>query len=66
MKYYTEYGVDITNRIKNGRTLFFIGTDTKTRQKVSSEALKKRSYFFEVFSMKNQEQKKLVGYAIPK
>lgn len=66
MKYYTEYGVDITNRIKNGRTLFFIGTDAKTRQKVSSEALKKRSYFFEVFSMKSQERKKLVGYAIPK
>lgn len=54
--YLNEYGVNITKRIEQGKTLFF-----KERSEAKKIADEKRSYIFEIFDNKN-----LIGFGVSK
>jgi len=48
-RYFTETGVDITERITSGKTLFF-----EWRNEAAKYAEQKRTYVFEVFNRTEQ------------
>lgn len=58
-RYYTEEGIEITERIDKRKTLFF--TDIR---KATANADQRRSYKYEVFDGVGSKSK-LIGYAVP-
>lgn len=67
MKYYTTYNVDITQRIKDGRTFLFEGTDDESREKAEKKANSIRTYVFDVYAEnKNNKKREFIGFAVPK
>lgn len=67
MRYYTEYKVDITKRIEEGRTFFFSGTELDSRKKAEEKANSIRSYVFDVFGIDKDSGRLLfVGFGVSK
>ena len=66
MNYYTKSGVDITERIKHGKTKLIEGISVMSKAIAEIEAKKMNSYVFEVFSDNRDRKRILVGYAVPK
>ncbi|SHJ10059.1 hypothetical protein [Aquimarina spongiae] len=64
--YYTEYNVDVTQRIEEGKTIFFEGVDEKTKRKAEAKAKSIRRYIYNVFAYNKHDRLVLVGYAVPK
>lgn len=59
--YYTEDGIKITERIKDGRTVVF-----DTEKSAKEYARKKGSYSQPVYKKKKSENRLLAGYGVPK
>lgn len=53
---WTENGVSIRERVANEQTQF-----CKTQKEAAEVARQKRSYFYQVFDIKNEH----IGYAVP-
>lgn len=65
MKYYTKSGVDITEKIETGATLFFNGVERDIEIESENKARNLRSYNYEVYSNKN-DTRVHVGFAVPR
>lgn len=67
MNYYTEHKVDITQRIVEGKTFFFSGTELDSRKKAEEKARNIRSYVFDVFGIDKESGRLLfVGFGVSK
>lgn len=65
--YYTESRVDITKRVKNGRTQIVEGTGIESEHKAREIAKQKGSYFFDVYEDCEKTKRRVhTSYGIPK
>lgn len=59
-RFYTEDGVEVTDRINKGKTSFF-----KNEPDAQKMAEKKRSYTYPLFDSIFCSKRNLIGYAVP-
>lgn len=65
--FFTRENIKVSERIKEGRTLFIAGTDVQTEIETYDKALRKGSYYYDVYSDCEKTKKRIqVGFAIPK
>lgn len=64
-RYYTEIGVEVTDRIKKFQTLFFEGNGFETENKAKEKAKRMNSYHYPVFADIGDDRT-VVGYAVPR
>lgn len=65
MKYFTDNNVEVTERIKKGKTIMISGTDRISELQAEATAKEMNSYTYEVFE--DIKGKRIhVGYCIPK
>lgn len=60
-RYFNANSIEITKKIKQGRTFLVHGIGYESEKMAQKIAIKKKSYFFEVYN----KEKKHYGYAIP-
>ncbi|CAA0253501.1 hypothetical protein R5N98_02845 [Tenacibaculum maritimum] len=66
MRYYTDNNIEVTKRIKSEKTFLFRGTSKKDKENAEKKAKSIRSYVYEVFSYNENNERILIGYAVPR
>ena len=65
--YFTDSGVEVTKRIKEGLTQLILGTDVETEINTYDKAKAKCSYYYPVYSLCPKTSRRVqVGFGIPK
>jgi len=63
-RYYTDDKIEVTNRIKDRRTLLFKGKNSASVAKAAAKSM--RSYAYPIFVHVNHKGRHHVGYGVPK
>lgn len=61
MKYFTENNIEVTRRIEDGLTKFF-----QCVKEAQQHARQTKSYVYEIFEFKKNNNKVFAGYGVPR
>lgn len=64
--YYNDSNVKVNDRIEQGRTFLYLGTDIETRQLAEDKAREIGTYPYEMFADTEDGRRAFIGYGVPK